>query len=471
VCIRVAVARVILSHMPLTAGEIGRRLVRALARVYYSPIEIEPLDKLRGGSSLLIVANHANSLLDPVILGIAAQRPVRFVAKDPLFKVPVLGRAMHALGMIPAYRAVDSEAAGAERIKRNLASLGAGAAALARGDAVGIFPEGKSHDELRVEPLKSGAARLAIQAVQLEGCDRLRVVPVGINYERKEKFRSAVWVRVGEPVDVKAWLARHAGDERKAMRALTAEIDQRLKSLVIHLDEKAWAPLLEGIETLLGGAEASDSPADALLRRQHIASAINYFHATDRTRAEAAATHVSRFRERLDRLGLRAGRLPVLRFEIGRVSWRLLRDFAFLMIGFVVAAAATVHHLVPFVIVRTAAARLQAPGRTTVSLMRLSVGLPVYVAWYAFSWWILARLVSPWVASAWLALMPFAGVFALSYWPRAWALARFWWREAVLLIDRSQWAELRFEQNRVQALVDEFAAEYARIAPPGEKIE
>ena len=73
--------------------------------------------------------------------------------------------------------------------------LHAAAERLVHGAIVGIFPEGKSHDLPHVEPVKSGAARIAFDAVK-SGARDLRIVPIGINYERKEAFRSAVWVRV-----------------------------------------------------------------------------------------------------------------------------------------------------------------------------------------------------------------------------------------------------------------------------------
>ena len=136
------------------------------------------------------------------MVGIVARRPVRFLAKAPLFEVPVFGNILHALGMMPAYRRSDDPS----QTHRNLESLSQAAARLKGGEAIGIFPEGKSHDAPRLEQVKTGAARMAIQAVR-EGAVGLKLVPVGLNYERKEMFRSAIWIRVGEPIDVNAWLA------------------------------------------------------------------------------------------------------------------------------------------------------------------------------------------------------------------------------------------------------------------------
>ncbi|MEO8440264.1 MAG: glycerol acyltransferase, partial [Spartobacteria bacterium] len=57
--------------------------------------------------------------------------------------------------------------------------------------------------------IKSGAARIAVQAVQ-QGAANLKIVPLGLNYERKEKFRSAIWIRVGPPIDLAEWQTKIA---------------------------------------------------------------------------------------------------------------------------------------------------------------------------------------------------------------------------------------------------------------------
>ncbi|MDC0936987.1 1-acyl-sn-glycerol-3-phosphate acyltransferase, partial [Pirellulales bacterium] len=79
-----------------------RNLARWLVQTYYPNIEITDAELVPQSGPVLLCANHANSLVDPVMIGIAARRPVRFMAKAPLFEHPVLGPPMRALGMIPA---------------------------------------------------------------------------------------------------------------------------------------------------------------------------------------------------------------------------------------------------------------------------------------------------------------------------------------------------------------------------------
>jgi hypothetical protein len=123
------------------------------------------------------------------------------------------------------------------------------------------------------------------------GVKGLRIVPIGLNYERKDRFRSAVWINVGEAIDADSWLAQHDGEERVAMRALTPEIDRWMKSVAIHLEDAKWEPLLEEVEGLLPAARGLRR-VGLLQLRQRVAAAINHFHATDPERAQTAVGKV-----------------------------------------------------------------------------------------------------------------------------------------------------------------------------------
>ena len=107
---------------------------------------------------VLLVANDPNSLLDPVLVSAAARRPVRFLAKAPLFTDRKVGWIVRASGAIPIYRRVDNP----EAMDGNVDTFRAVHHALAGGAAIGIFPEGLSHSEPGITPLKTGAARIAL---------------------------------------------------------------------------------------------------------------------------------------------------------------------------------------------------------------------------------------------------------------------------------------------------------------------
>lgn len=432
-----------------------RWAVRWFVAVYYPRVEVAGVELISQNQPVLLCANHGNSLIDPVIIGIAARRPVRFMAKAPLFDHPVIGPPMSALGMIPAFRGSDD----AKQVRRNLESLDVGAKVLVDGHAMGIFPEGKSTDHAHLEMIRSGAARMAIQAAE-EGAKGVQVVPMGIAYERKEQFRSSVLVRIAPPIDIDELLRQHEGDGRRARHALTTELETRLKQVVVHLDEPAWEPWLDDLEILVPPpADADRTPGRLLWQRKTIADAMNYFLKQDRPRAESIAGQIEEYRGQLRAVGLQIDS-PVMRMNglqtLARMTWNLF----LLILLLVPAMLGTLYHILPFVLVRLIASRMDQPGRLTISTHRLLVGVPVYLVWYA-AVTICLMFYEPRIA--WLSLIaaPFSGLVAVYYWRRARQTIVLMYQESRLLLRKAELKRLRQLKLALSDRLAELAAEFA----------
>lgn len=432
-------------------GAVVRRIGRWIVRVYYPKIKYDGRDQLPKTGPVLVCGNHPNSLVDPILIGITSGRPVRFMAKAPLFKTPMLGAIMSGLGMIPAYRGSDDS----KQVRRNLESLDSSIQFLIDGDAVGIFPEGKTHDLVQLEMVRSGVARIAVKAVE-EGVDNLIIVPVGLNYAEKEKFRSGVSVQVGRPIKVKEWLENSGEEGRKAIRSLTDEVATRLKSVIVHLEEPEWEPLLDDIVALM----KPDSQVSPIVLRKQIANAMNYFVLDDRLRAEeiakAVRTHGLEVRESkltLDSLVLQAQGIGF----IGRALMRI----GISSLGLIPAVVGMLFHCVPFLIVRSIASRVTPPGRTSVSLYRLLAGMPVYVAWYAgfvFWLWSVDRLLP--TGALTVLVLPFLGILALNYWPFVVKAIPNACSQFLMLFQKSKRNLLRNNQKKLRTKLIKMEAEY-----------
>ena len=111
-------------------------VANAAARLYYR-LTIAG-ERVPAAGPVLLVANHANSLIDPILVCAAARRPVRFLAKAPLFSDPKTAWMVRAVGAIPVYRRVDDPTL----MRRNTDMFRAAYEVLAHGAALGIFPEG-----------------------------------------------------------------------------------------------------------------------------------------------------------------------------------------------------------------------------------------------------------------------------------------------------------------------------------------
>lgn len=217
---------------------------------------------------VLLVANHPNSLMDPALVAAVAGRPVRFLAKAPLFTDPMVGFLVRGSGAIPVYRRADGIPEGS-----NDDTFRAVHAALAEGSAAAIFPEGMSHSEPSLVPFKTGAARIALGGAALLG-EALPIVPVGLVFRRKDRFRSEALAVVGKPVEW-ADLAGRGADDHEAVRALTARIQDALHAVTLNLERWEDAPLVETAEAVYSAEIPTDpSPAARVARLKRTTDAL-----------------------------------------------------------------------------------------------------------------------------------------------------------------------------------------------------
>ncbi|HXT18094.1 MAG TPA: lysophospholipid acyltransferase family protein [Gemmatimonadaceae bacterium] len=210
-------------------------LIRAIAgmalRWFYRDIQVDGLERIPRDRALLLVVNHPNALVDALLVGWVVPRRVLITAKSTLFANPIADRALRWLGVVPLRRASDESASGApQRLDpaRNLGTFRAVHDALRDGGCVLIFPEGKTHDEPSLAPLKTGAARMALHARDAGDVPGPAVVPIGLTFERKDAPRSRALVQVGEPIFMDEW---RAPQNAPAAEALTHEIDARLRAV------------------------------------------------------------------------------------------------------------------------------------------------------------------------------------------------------------------------------------------------
>jgi 1-acyl-sn-glycerol-3-phosphate acyltransferase len=169
--------------------------------------------RIPAGGPVVLAANH-ESVLDPFFLGTVTPRPIRYLVRADLFRVPVLGRLLRSLGGIPVRREGDMGRA-----------ADAGLDALAHGELLGIFPQATCLP-YRDRPYRRGAARIALAS----GAPLLPVLLVGTERALQPRTHRIgfpqVTIVVGDPLH-----PERAESNRRAAAELTDRLERAIADL------------------------------------------------------------------------------------------------------------------------------------------------------------------------------------------------------------------------------------------------
>ncbi len=188
---------------------------------------------------IIVISNHT-SYADGVLLAIACRRlgrSLRLLATGAVFRAPLIGRMAKRVGFIPVERGSSSAAH----------ALDAAVEALAAGEAVGLYPEGRITRDPAMWPerAKTGAVRLALRS----GAPIVPVAMVGAhrvvsrrkiltNLLKNLVLRPKVLVNVGEPIDVRALVGDRDDSSVEVIRSVSDEVMAQLVALVADLRQE-----------------------------------------------------------------------------------------------------------------------------------------------------------------------------------------------------------------------------------------
>jgi len=450
------------------------RIFRAMARLalhlFFRQIEVEGRENVPDQGPLLLVSNHTNALVDPLVLVITVSRRLTVTAKNVLAKNPLLGLLMSCLGVVTFHRREDA-GKGADP-RQNIQSLQQCRQILASGGALCIFPEGVSHSDLKLRPFHLGPARIALDFAREEGDPGgLRIVPIGLLYSQKDRFRSAVWLRYGTPMDVGQWLAEHPG---ATAADFTKEITGRVQALILHYENRRESLILSCAAEIvatrgrmpppLGRDERSVAEWFQLL--SGLQSGYRTLLANFPDDVNALSTRMRQYRAELKKRGMTAAEifLPV---HPGRALLFLIRELELLLVGAPVALFGAVNHFLPYQIVKWIARALSTDKDHWASNI-------VYPSFLVFPIFYLLQLGAAWffLPSFWAFLytvaLPYTGYYALIYGERAGRAFRRTRTFLYLLRDREGQTRLAAEGRAILEQIQALGSRLPVVASPDE---
>jgi len=284
-----------------------RELVRLSTFVFFRRVEVVGLEHIPREGGAIIFGNHPNSLLDPALITAFGERKIHFAAKDTLFASPALSWLLKQMGAVPIRRRQDHASESGAQLD-NQSAFAALHELLSAGDVMGIFPEGISHDGAQLAAFKTGAARIALGAMK-PGV-QIQLVPCGLHYLRRKKFRSSVLIQFGAPLTLSAdsegaLSAEVEGElieaERLEPKPLTELMSTQLRALTVNAERWSELSLLDAVRRLYQPPKISLEERVELARR----FAAHYPSVRSQPEIQALSEAVLSYQESLYDLGLK----------------------------------------------------------------------------------------------------------------------------------------------------------------------
>lgn len=384
--------------------------------VFFRRFDIRNRQMLQQEGPLLVVSNHPNTFMDPIIIASLLEQEVYFIAKSTVFDSPLKKWLLHRMNLIPIHRREDAP----EQVVSNTEAFKASYTALANRQTILIFPEGTSFNERRLRKLKTGTARIALGA-EANASDKLglRILPIGLNYSSPTHFRSDVFVNVGEPIPVSEYLHAFHENTTAATQALTDKITLQLEKLIIVTPSEEEDELVRHIEEIYKSNLISDAPSAVTEYEQNfiltkaIVKSLNFFKQSSPERVSSLEEHIKAYMQQLKRLRLHDALL-------GKGNKRLLTQSIkltlFVCIGFPLYLFGLLNNYVPYIIPSKIAHILSNEKEWHAPIM-LTVGIFTFPAFYtlqAILFWQLFPEVS--YLLLYLISLPLFGFFTLRYW-------------------------------------------------------
>ena len=305
---------------------------------------------LPDSGGVLFCANHINALLDPVIIQAATPLQLRPLARSGLFRFP-MKIALNLIGAVPVYRPQDGRGkkGGNANMFRRCHEL------LGNNEHIIIFPEGQSHSDPHLHELKTGAARIALRSIELNG--QCTVIPIGLTFTAKGQFRSSVLVHFGDPIDLMLPEDTHT---KEAIKIINQRITKGLVS--VTLNAESWEDIdlvtrLERFFSMRHGKYRKRSLSRSFSSLQRLIEGQKLLSAHEPKRVRALISQLKGF-ERLCRiLGIQDYHLTIRSRPLLIVGY-LLRITAIICVALPVALVGILNSYIPYKLTKLIAPKL-----------------------------------------------------------------------------------------------------------------
>ncbi|MEP6900211.1 MAG: lysophospholipid acyltransferase family protein [Actinomycetota bacterium] len=447
-------------------------------RLFFRRIETSNVETVPRIDPLIFVLNHPNGLVDPALVFVSLPRRVSFLAKSTLFTIPIGGAIIRALEALPVYRRIDADG----EMSKNQETFRICRQFLAENRCIAIFPEGISHDETKLKPIKTGAARIALGALGVQSAEcrvqslqenktenrslntnhiDLKIMAVGLFYTSKTAFRSEVLIRYGEILEVApVELDENGEPPHDEVQKLTDKIETILRNVTLNLESQAELDRVLKAEALFSSVYENllfkETLTQSFQRLQNLAGKYKLLGKNEPAKMRELSDKITAYEDVLKTSGVTAESLSVLQHPTWYVfRYLILRLF---LVGLLapLAVIGVIIHSPAFVFSNFIGLMFKTHGADTAGstykivaamvFMPLTWLITALIILYFFGWQIALLSIPLTILCGYVALRSSETLIDLTVWLKsAWLLFR----------QRGLFLRLLFERETLQKEIGE----------------
>jgi glycerol-3-phosphate O-acyltransferase / dihydroxyacetone phosphate acyltransferase len=423
-----------------------RQILRLSLELYFLNVQVKGRGNVPDEGPVIFASNHPNSIMDAVILTTQLRRPVHYMAKSILFENVLVKAIFKQCGVIPVYSSAYGSKEKRVRLFQNKESFRRAYEVLEEGNCIGVFPEGRNSPDRRVLTLKKGTARLALGA-ESKNQKRLelKIIPVGLSFDDRDRFLSSVLLRFGEPIFVSEYLEQYAKEKDEGIQALTDRIEGDMRSLAIHIHDadnrqlvldmhriygsefiqsfsnqggnQTYFPLKRFIDSLRGTSGFRPDLVSHFQGEQDLADALKFHQESHPEFIARLRMDVRRYKDHLEQVRLRYDfdSEPLKSLPLHRES---IKATLYSFVASPIAVWGFLHNFIPYVLMRAFTSRVKDEALRAITVFVAGgVAFPLFYFLYGWGLWVLTEksLIG---SILYVSTLPLSGIFFLGYWQK-----------------------------------------------------
>ncbi len=395
-----------------------KQLLKVALFFFFKKIVVTGKENIPDKGPLIIVVNHPNTLMDPLIMMSITKQQLGFVGNAGIFINKFVNAIFSYFNVIPIYRKKDILPGEKPDNRKTFIKCHE---YLGEGKTLLLFPEGNSYYELKLREIKTGVARIALSFEELNNFEgNLKILPISLDYSDSIQFRSMISVTVNTPFSLENYKQTYLNKEFDGVLALTEDIRKELAKNIPHTSDKEQEEFLIKVHKFYTAyaepmADLYLNPKKSLALRSQLSKALNDLNENNPELYQDTENKVYTFNDLLTEEGLSLGFFSddFLKKNAFFVCLNYFLQFLLLSPFYIYGLLLNyIPYMLPSQIFK--AMKLDIEYKTSVEMVS---GLMIFPLFYTLEVWLFRNYISTefWHTFLFLLTIPISGYIAMYY--------------------------------------------------------